>query len=79
MTMRMITECALCLVKGELRDGSDDPSDTPAVTGGFYTPAFAFGRKLADRMHKKGFMTFDVEDVAPKTPKESKQEPATAF
>jgi short subunit dehydrogenase-like uncharacterized protein len=81
MTIRMITECAFCLAKGDLRDGIDDAADTPAVTGGFCTPAFAFGSKLANRMHNKRFMTFDLEDVAPMATKgeDLKTEPATAF
>ncbi|KAL3670787.1 hypothetical protein V7S43_003973 [Phytophthora oleae] len=81
MTIRMITECAFCLAKKDLRDGSDDTNDTPSVTGGFFTPAFAFGHKLSSRMHTKGFMTFDLKDVAVKHLKEknTKKELATAF
>ncbi|KAG1699992.1 hypothetical protein DVH05_000456 [Phytophthora capsici] len=81
MTIRIITECAFCLAKKDLRDGSDDTNDTPSVTGGFLTPAFAFGHKLISRMHTKGFMTFNFKDVAVKHPKEqnNKEEPATAF
>ncbi|GMF14321.1 unnamed protein product [Phytophthora lilii] len=31
MTMRMITECAFCLAKKDLRDGTDDLKETPPV------------------------------------------------
>ncbi|RLN95896.1 hypothetical protein BBJ28_00020146 [Nothophytophthora sp. Chile5] len=33
------------------------------LKGGFYTPASAFGRKLADRLQRKKLVTFDLKDL----------------
>jgi len=49
-TSRMISECALCLVKEDL--------DTK---GGIYTPAPAFGDTLIERLEKADVMKFAVE------------------
>ncbi|KAG6615748.1 saccharopine dehydrogenase [Phytophthora cinnamomi] len=57
LTSRLISECAFCLAKGEFGDASSLP-------GGFYTPASAFGHKLAGRLQTKKFITFELKDVA---------------
>ncbi|KAF4325121.1 hypothetical protein JM18_000636 [Phytophthora kernoviae] len=57
LTSRLISECIFCLTKGEFNS-----SNTPK--GGFYTPASAFGHKLADRLHTKKFITFELKDMA---------------
>lgn len=53
LTSRLISECAFCLAKGELGGARGK--------GGFFTPASAFGHHLADRLHRKKFITFDVK------------------
>lgn len=55
LTSRLISECAFCLAKGEF-------NGTETLKGGFYTPASAFGHKLADRLQKKKFITFELKD-----------------
>ncbi|KAK1929824.1 putative trans-acting enoyl reductase [Phytophthora citrophthora] len=55
LTSRLISECAFCLAKGEF---------AKSLKGGFYTPASAFGHKLADRLQTKKFITFELKDVA---------------
>jgi short subunit dehydrogenase-like uncharacterized protein len=57
LTSRLISECAFCLAKGEFGEAA-------SLKGGFYTPASAFGHKLADRLQTKKFITFDLKDVA---------------
>ncbi|GMF20014.1 unnamed protein product [Phytophthora fragariaefolia] len=56
LTSRLISECAFCLAKGEF-------GAAPSLRGGFYTPASAFGHKLADRLHTKKFITFELKDM----------------
>ncbi|KAL3658451.1 hypothetical protein V7S43_016584 [Phytophthora oleae] len=56
LTSRLISECAFCLAKGEF-------GEAKSLKGGFYTPASAFGHKLADRLHTKKFITFVLKDV----------------
>ncbi|RLN74661.1 hypothetical protein BBJ28_00026867 [Nothophytophthora sp. Chile5] len=56
LTSRLISECAFCLANGEFGNSN-------GLQGGFYTPASAFGHKLADRLHRKKFVTFDLKDV----------------
>ncbi|OWZ18506.1 Trans-acting enoyl reductase [Phytophthora megakarya] len=57
LTSRLISECAFCLAKNEF-------GDAKSLTGGFYTPASAFGHKLANRLQSKKFITFELKDVA---------------
>ncbi|GMF14161.1 unnamed protein product [Phytophthora lilii] len=57
LTSRLISECAFCLAKGEFGESTTLP-------GGFYTPASAFGHKLADRLQTKKFITFELKDMA---------------
>ncbi|KAG7391975.1 hypothetical protein PHYPSEUDO_002681 [Phytophthora pseudosyringae] len=57
LTSRLISECAFCLAKDEL-------GEAKSLQGGFYTPASAFGHKLADRLQTKKFITFELKDVA---------------
>lgn len=56
LTSRLISECAFCLAKGEFGASS-------SLKGGFYTPASAFGHKLADRLQTKKFITFELKDM----------------
>ncbi|KAL4130306.1 hypothetical protein PRIC2_006312 [Phytophthora ramorum] len=56
LTSRLISECAFCLAKDEFGESTN-------LKGGFYTPASAFGHKLADRLQTKKFMTFELKDV----------------
>ncbi|ETM98424.1 hypothetical protein PPTG_19541 [Phytophthora nicotianae INRA-310] len=57
LTSRLISECAFCLAKDEF-------GDAKSLKGGFYTPASAFGHKLADRLHTKKFIMFELKDMA---------------
>ncbi|KAI9992684.1 hypothetical protein PInf_014551 [Phytophthora infestans] len=57
LTSRLISECAFCLAKDEF-------GDAKSLKGGFYTPASAFGHKLADRLQTKKFITFELKDMA---------------
>ncbi|CAI5739570.1 unnamed protein product [Hyaloperonospora brassicae] len=56
LTSRLVAECALCLAKDEFGESSH-------LEGGFYTPASAFGHKLADRLQKKKLITFELKDA----------------
>ncbi|CAI5739579.1 unnamed protein product [Hyaloperonospora brassicae] len=56
LTSRLVAECAFCLAKDEFGESSH-------LEGGFYTPASAFGHKLADRLQKKNLITFELKDV----------------
>lgn len=55
LTSKLISECAFCLAKGE-------QGEIP-LTGGFYTPASAFGHKIATRLNEKKHITFTFKDV----------------
>ncbi|CEG39964.1 saccharopine dehydrogenase [Plasmopara halstedii] len=57
LTSRLISECAFCLAKSEF-------NESISLQGGFYTPASAFGHKLANRLHSKKFLTFELKDMA---------------
>ncbi|RLN91295.1 hypothetical protein BBJ28_00018275 [Nothophytophthora sp. Chile5] len=76
MTVRLVSECAICLAKRELRE---EEEGIPTVTGGFNTPACAFGSKLADRLHAKKFLSFELEDVASKQFGQGEKEVANAL
>ncbi|KAI9913206.1 hypothetical protein PsorP6_005980 [Peronosclerospora sorghi] len=56
LTSRLISECAFCLAKDEFGELS-------SLKGGFYTPASAFGHKLADRLQTKKLITFELKDM----------------
>uniref|UniRef100_M4BEZ3 Saccharopine dehydrogenase NADP binding domain-containing protein n=1 Tax=Hyaloperonospora arabidopsidis (strain Emoy2) TaxID=559515 RepID=M4BEZ3_HYAAE len=56
LTSRLVSECAFCLAKDEF-------GKSTCLEGGFYTPASAFGHKLADRLQKKKLITFELKDV----------------
>jgi short subunit dehydrogenase-like uncharacterized protein len=52
LTSRIISECAMCLAKGEVA----------AAKGGFYTPASALGHHLAGRLERKKFVKFELKE-----------------
>lgn len=55
LTSKMIGECAQCLAKGLVNEG--------VSTGGFYTPASAFGHHLLSRLQTKNIFKIDVQGV----------------
>ncbi|KAG3080326.1 hypothetical protein PI124_g5969 [Phytophthora idaei] len=57
LTSRLISECAFCLANYEF-------GEARKLQGGFYTPASAFGHKLADRLQTKKFITVELKDMA---------------
>uniref|UniRef100_K3XAR7 Saccharopine dehydrogenase NADP binding domain-containing protein n=1 Tax=Globisporangium ultimum (strain ATCC 200006 / CBS 805.95 / DAOM BR144) TaxID=431595 RepID=K3XAR7_GLOUD len=53
LTSKLISECAICLAKDEF--------GRTKLPGGFYTPASAFGHKIAKRLDSKKYITFQLE------------------
>lgn len=55
LTSKLISECAFCLAKDEFGSAT--------LPGGFYTPASAFGHKIAKRLDSKKYITFKLEKI----------------